>query len=69
MDKASEETTNRRYGLVADRDVQAVLEFIGSSVPASRRASVAAAVSALASILWQEPQAGAIQPLRLVPVV
>ena len=49
-----------------DRDVEAVVEFMTRTIPASRLVAVAGAVSALAPSLWGQYESERIQPLRLV---
>jgi hypothetical protein len=51
--------------LKCDRDVQAVLEFMQSSIPASKLVMVADAVSRIAPILWSAGGETSVQPLTL----
>ena len=52
--------------LIADQDVQSVVEFIQRSVPATRLVSVANAVAGIAPLLWGHHKAEEVLPLQLV---
>jgi hypothetical protein len=52
--------------LMIDPDVKAVVEFMQGNMPAAKLVSVAAAVAALAPILWGAFEAESVATLRLV---
>lgn len=53
--------------LVMDSDVQIVLEFMQSNIPAVRFVAVANAIKAIAPLLWGEYQPEKVQILWLEP--
>jgi hypothetical protein len=55
--------------VVVDADVQAVLEFMWASVPATRVVRVAQAIPELARLLWTDDPQEPFMAIRLEPSI